>query len=299
MARPVRYIIFLLLMAVSSSIIHAETVKWKETERIAETFFNAAYGHVMAKPKLVYTGKNLTTDRLFTPFYVFNHPSGGFVIISADNKALPILGYSLKSTFSQDKLTPEKKRMLADYAKEIEYIRYDSRQPDEAIEAWGDINGSIDHALNRYFRDNSFARIENEEDGSVWIMRGNATEFPDIIRQDAQILTDEIEDKPFEFYDSFISQTRADAQKRLDDFDARLTLNEPKLKWIGGGHFEVQIPSEIRMIRLYNMDGALIRMLTFRNTETAKFDLDNQPQGFYFALVNDNQGKSYSFKLYK
>ena len=84
--------------------VQAETVSQKEASRLAETFFNAAAGQVMGKPKLVYNGKNLTTNRLFSPFYVYNHPKGGFVIIAADNKALPVLGYSLKETFSPDNL---------------------------------------------------------------------------------------------------------------------------------------------------------------------------------------------------
>lgn len=277
----------------------AETVKWKEASRIAETFFNAAHGQVMATPKLVYNGKRLTTNNLFTPFYVFNHPSGGFVIIAADNKAMPILGYSLKSSFSPDKLSAEKKSMLTDYAREIEYIRYDSRIPVEAIEAWGDISGSIYDALNRYMRDNSFNRIEDETDGSVWIMRASATEYPEIIRKKEAGEPEEAEETPFEFYDNFIAQTRAEAQKRLDDFDSKLTLREPKLRWIGGGHFEVELPEEISMIRLYNMDGALVRMLTFKNAESARFDLDGQPNGFYFAIATGVSGKTYSFKLYK
>lgn len=289
--------IFLLSLLPSDAL--GETVSGKEAARIAETFFNAAYGQIMAKPKLVFNGKRFTTNKLFTPFYVYNHPFGGFVIISAENKAMPILGFSLKSSFSPDNLSLERLQLLSEYAREIEYIRYDSRLAVDAIEAWNDIKQSIDDALNRYTRDDNLMRIEEDSDGSIWIMRKSATEFPEIIRVPELNEPQEAEYTPFEFYDNFISQVTAEKQKRLESFDSALTLLEPKLHWIGGGHFEVQIPGEISILRLYNIEGALIRMLTFKNTDTALFNLDNQPTGFYIVSVTDSEGRNYSFKIYK
>lgn len=125
----------------------AETVGRKEASRIAETFFNAAYGKVMAKPEMVYNGKNLTTDRLFSPFYVFNCPAGGFVIISAENKAYPVLGYSIKDKFNPHAIGKADKALLSEYARHIEFIRYDSRIPEEAIKAWTDLKTFIDGIL--------------------------------------------------------------------------------------------------------------------------------------------------------
>ena len=74
---------------------HAETVSQRQAKHIAQQFFNAAYGRVMGEPKLVYNGRRLTTNSLFPPFYVYNLQAGGFVVISAENKAFPILGYDL------------------------------------------------------------------------------------------------------------------------------------------------------------------------------------------------------------
>ena len=282
----------------------AETVSRKEASLIAEKFFNALAGQVMAKPKLVYNGKRLTTDRLFTPFYLYNHPAGGSVIIAADNKAMPILGYSRKSNFSTDHAPEEISRLLTDYAREIELIRYDSRLPSEAIEAWGDIPASIDYTLNRYYGDDSYLRIENHSDGTendadVWIMRRHAIEFPEIARPPQEEEPGEEEYIPFAFYDGFIAETRADVQRRLDMFDEKLSPTQPRLRWIGGGHFEVSMPEPIRMVSIYNMDGAMIRRLTFRDADIATFNLDGEPRGFYFALVTDVNGLTQGFKLYK
>lgn len=294
-----RHIATVLLLFFGCFSLMAETVSQKEASRIAAKFFNAAAGEVLAKPKYVYNGKNLTTNRLFSPFYVYNHPTMGFVIISAENKSMPILAYSLKSKFNSDKLTESQQKLLKEYALDIEYIRYDSRIPDKAIEAWTNIPGAIDYSLNSYQQVDEFIRIEEED--AVWIMRKQATEFPGIahLSQEGQNEEEEIEDAPFSFYDNFIAKTRSEEQKRLDMFEEKLHPTTPRLHWIGGGHFEAVIPQGVKMVRIYNMDGAMVRQLTFRNTDTAVFNIDSEPNGFYLALINDTNGKSYGFKLCK
>lgn len=114
----------------------AESVSRKDAQKFASDFFNEAFGRVMAKPRFVYNGKKLAFDRLFTPFYVFNNPAGGFVVIAADDKAFPILGYDLVDSFDPDRIGPEMKALLSGYSSEIEQIRLDSRVPEEAIKAW-------------------------------------------------------------------------------------------------------------------------------------------------------------------
>ena len=299
MIRFVRHISFAVIMFLMPLLLQAETVSQKEASRIAEKFFNAAAGQVMAKPKLVYNGKRLTTDRLFTPFYVYNHPAGGSVIISAENKAMPILGYSLKSGFSPDHQDAEINKLLSQYAKDIEYIRYDSRIPSEAIAAWTDIPDCIDYTLNRYFRDDSFRRIEIDDE--VWIMREEATEFPGVAHvkeQDSEIEEEE-EYIPFNHHDLFMAETEAEKQKRLAMFDARINITEPVISPVGDGHYQIRLPRPVSMVRLYNMEGALVRMLTFRDTNTAVFNLDSEPRGFYIALLNDIDGHPYGFKIHR
>ena len=107
------------------------------------TFFNAAHSEVTAKPKLVYNGRQLTTDRLFSPFYVYNLPGKGFVIIAADNKAFPILGYNLDDNFNPNHIEPAMLSDLKGLARDIELIRYDSRVPHEAISSWNDYRGYV------------------------------------------------------------------------------------------------------------------------------------------------------------
>lgn len=135
------------LSFVLANNMKAETVSQKEAKAIATKFFNAAHGKLMAEPKLVYNGRRLTTGSYFAPFYIYNLPVGGFVVISAENKAFPILGYSLIDSFSPDKMGEKEKALLTMYARHIENIRYDSSTPYEAMAAWQNINEYINDIL--------------------------------------------------------------------------------------------------------------------------------------------------------
>lgn len=136
--RRLRALLSAVVIAAAALTAGAETVAQKQAAHMAQLFFNEANGRVVPSPRLVWNGRNLTTNRLFIPFYVYNNPAGGFVIISAENKAFPILGYSLKDSFDPDRLGDAARALLRSYARDIEMVRYDSRVPEEAIAAWGD-----------------------------------------------------------------------------------------------------------------------------------------------------------------
>lgn len=152
MKRIIRIIfLFAMFLTSMSGTCLAETVSQKEAKAVASTFFNAAYGQMMAEPKLVYNGRRLTTGSYFAPFYVYNLPVGGFVVVSAENKAFPILGYSLTDSFSPDTMGEKLKSLLTMYARHIENVRYDSSVPYEAIDAWGNLPQYIDNLLKQSY----------------------------------------------------------------------------------------------------------------------------------------------------
>lgn len=126
----------LIMFLMCISIMHSETVSQKEASRLANLFFNETKGRVTPSPKMVYNGKRLTTDRLFTPFYVYNSPAGGFVIISAENKAWPILGFSFTESFDPNDLNDGQIALLKSFAREIEYVRYDGQEIEATVNAW-------------------------------------------------------------------------------------------------------------------------------------------------------------------
>lgn len=279
--RRLLFSIFALTALMLPTGLNAETVSQKEASKIAHIFFNEANGEVMPKPKLVYNGKRLTTNRLFSPFYVYNHPKGGFVIVAADNKAFPILGYSLHSSFDPEKLDSASSARLAEYARDIEYIRHDGRVPDEAIAAWTGMPDFIYSILNPSPETLLYAPV-NEDEHPDWRMLATATEFPEI----GEVVEDMNQ-----------RNTRGTALSALEITGQ--DENIPVLRPIGGGHFEAFVPEGVSLVRIYNLSGAMVRQLSFRNTDTAVFDLDSEPRGFYFALINGVSGRPYGFKLYK
>ncbi|MEZ5199520.1 MAG: C10 family peptidase [Bacteroidales bacterium] len=95
---------------------------------------------------------NQTNDVLF---YVYNvNGSDGFVIVSADNSVLPIIGYSLESHFTGNAIPPGPAYMLNQYASEIDYAIKHVTEIDESVsQAWtnlleGNSSGNLKSTSN-------------------------------------------------------------------------------------------------------------------------------------------------------
>ena len=63
-----------------------------------------------------------------TPFYVFNvEQQGGFVIVSADDRTVPILGYADQGSLEMDKLPTNLRGWLESYAAQIQSLKGDAK----------------------------------------------------------------------------------------------------------------------------------------------------------------------------
>lgn len=296
-----------LLVAVPA---HSETVTQKEASKIAQTFFNASYGQYVAAPKFVWNGKQLTTDRLFSPFYVYNHPKGGFVIISADSKAFPVLAYSRINNFSRDQLGEQEKAQLQKFAREIELIRYDSRRPSRAIDAWQHLAAYIDNTLRYPYDTPDFRALTEDEKDLIedidkrngWIIMPTAVEF-DIynaeLYRDYELDDVTAEEVPFKFFEEFLEEIRSEELTRAAALDEIISPTKPVVKALGGAHFEVYIPEPVRMMRVYDLDGARKVEKYFSESNTVNIDLSSQTPGFYVAMILAESGKVYGLKLFR
>lgn len=278
----------------------AETISRKEAAMLAREFFDMASGMTSGKPEMVYNGKNLTTDRLFSPFYVFNSPSGGFVIIAAENKAFPILGYSLKEKFNPNSIDKTSGKLLREFAMHIEAIRHDGRIPYDAIEAW---NGFKEYAAGILdSTGNNGDYLSPDSVGNRLWLRHAATEFQNPGRaftdSDDTGISDE-EYTPFSFYEDFLAKTQAEKSAREKFFEELLHPSSPTVRHIGGGHFQITIPEEVILARILSIQGVLVETLTFKNTDTASISLDRLPPGYYVVVLNGRSGKPYGIKIYK
>lgn len=353
----------------------AETVSQREALARATTFFNAARGQVMSQPKLAYTGKRLTTQNLFVPFYVYNHPTGGFVIISAENKAYPILGYSLTENFDESRMTPAQRALLRSYARDIERIRYDSRIPYEAIEAWNDYPHFVDRLLHSAYdaTDPTISPAEvigvletvvDSDDAALASSTYTPSQWEELIDSElsanlsaaigiyepagapgegeyrptvvhgrrgdyyrltldtpnsslyrlfaTEYLSDgeiaslgnvtrpetEVEEEaPFRFYEDFIAETRAEREREQTAIEEALIVREPLALRLGGGHFEIRMPENIDLVRVYNLAGSNVRQYRFADTSVASLDLSPEPAGMYIVLLRGVSGKTYGLKV--
>lgn len=272
--RKLKHIVILIFMMAGCLALDAETVGMKQAKAMAQNFFNESRHYVTAPVSYVYNGKDLTNQRLFTPFYVFNSPAGGFVIISAENKAFPILAYSLKQKFDKDKMIPMVKSALSDFARDIDMIRFDSRIPSDAIEEWVTYPNVVFDIFENPENDDYYAASFDVEDG-VWMVRRYATEF------------DFETSEPVEYALVPVEEMKIDLPEA------------PVVTPNGGGRFALTLPQEIDRVIIYNVAGAPVIQKKFRNTNTAFVDLAGEPNGFYIALLIDKSGVRHATKLYR
>lgn len=79
-----------------------------------------ALGKKIQSPQLVLTGKTVAGQ---PAYYVFTNTSGT-LYVSADDTAVPLLGYSESGAFDPNDMPPQLKWWLEQYAKEIEYASH-------------------------------------------------------------------------------------------------------------------------------------------------------------------------------
>lgn len=262
------------LMPAGGHLLHAETIGQKEAKAMAQKFFNESRNFVTPPVQYVYNGKELTNQRLFTPFYVFNSPAGGFVVVSAENKAFPILGYSLKERFDKERMTPMVRDILTDFSRDIEMIRYDSRIPSDAIEQWATYPEVVFDMLKNPENHDYYA-VSFDDAEAVWMVRREATEF------DFEV------EEPVE-YAYEMAETRS------------VEIPEPPVVTSNiAGHFALSLPMEIEKVIVYDVAGMMVQQRKFRNTNVAHVDLAANPNGFYIALVIDRDGVGHAVKLYR
>lgn len=306
--RDIRHLIGAGIIVLSAIAGSAETVSQKEAMKIAQTFLNELYGEVTAPPKMVWNGRQLTTNRLFVPFYVYNSPKGGFVIISAENKAYPVLAYSKTESFNKDRLGESEKQQLTRYAREIELIRYDSRIPEKAIESWQKLPQYLVNVIEAPYSTDEYRNLSEEDKEALeamdrrnnWILMPGAVEYtvydPDLYRE---ITLEDVlaEEEPFSFFESFLAEARAEAAEREMILQERLEPTQPVVTPLGGGHYQVFFPENVLMMRVYNISGAKSMEKYYDTTNVANLNLESLPEGFYAGLALCESGRIYGFKF--
>ena len=147
----------LVLLSLLPLACFAEKVTEEKAKELATQFLQSARGTRSSSIslELVYNGKNAATRSSGEnpPLYIFNNTTGkGFVIVSGDNAAIPVLAYSKVSNFNIENMLPNVRQWLEGYEKEIRYLQKNNIQPTaESLRAWQHASRTEDK-LVRYLK---------------------------------------------------------------------------------------------------------------------------------------------------
>lgn len=138
-----------LLFAFFALSIFAKPISSDKALNAAHSFLLSQYdGPIAGKPFALTPHSAIKSNTgTETALYVFNINNNGFIIISGDDAAYPVLGYSYSNPFGEYEVPVQMEDMLASYVEQIEYIRANNVQADAVTsQMWADLlDGSYDN----------------------------------------------------------------------------------------------------------------------------------------------------------
>ena len=117
----------MLLVLLVAGALNARPRTVQEAKNVAASYYSGLQQLRSAQPvdfDLVYTGPSTGLRSSSDPYYYVFNASGskGFVMVSGDDRVLPILGYSTTSSFNPANLPSNLLGWLEGYEKQIDYI---------------------------------------------------------------------------------------------------------------------------------------------------------------------------------
>lgn len=117
-----QFSLILIISFLATNILFANPIDRNTAQKAAANFIksNISMTKSAAQPTITYTQKtdNPALHRQVNSFYIFNNENS-FVIVAADDRITPILGYSNESTFDLEKIPVQLKDLLKSYNDEI------------------------------------------------------------------------------------------------------------------------------------------------------------------------------------
>ena len=110
--------------------LFAQHISIEDAQEVAESFFCAKTTRSTASVELAYIAESQDQTGE-SDLYVFNNKSGGYAIVSADERATDILvGYSNVGKFSYENVPENMKWWLSEYVRQIDYLRANVKETD-------------------------------------------------------------------------------------------------------------------------------------------------------------------------
>ncbi len=154
----IKFLLIVLLIG-GMGFLNAKEVPQKMAEKAAKNFY---YQHVNQIKNVDYADIELrlatvNSKDAQTTFYAFDiHNDQGFVLVSADDGAKPVLAYAFKGHFNEGNMHPGQKEMLDWYAIQIAHIAENNIQAEKStLEQWQSL---IDYTPEKGFK--SYKSVE-------------------------------------------------------------------------------------------------------------------------------------------
>ena len=123
---------FLMLMLCCIGFVFANPVDSKVAKKVALNFLKTTEKAAadLQEEYLV----DITATTPFHEFYIFSiRNRSGFLVVSGDDGAMPILGYSLSNTFVSEGMPAQVREWLESYEAQIVSIREQGLAPSEQV----------------------------------------------------------------------------------------------------------------------------------------------------------------------
>lgn len=126
-----------LIIVCFSTLIFAKPVPVNVAQNAAINF----YKHYVSGSVTDYSVKDYFDTKYngTTTFYTFNFISGGFVMVSADDEVMPVIGYSMEDYFDKNNIPPNEQDFLNSYSKEIKSIVDVKSKNLTTLNMWNDL----------------------------------------------------------------------------------------------------------------------------------------------------------------
>ena len=114
-----RFLLMLGVAAMAGGVCASPLTPEQALGRLDKSGARKIAGKSANRPRLVHTAKGFAGE---ATLYVFNnHDNSGYMLVSADDVAVPLLGYCDTEGFDETEMSPEFKYWIGEYSRQIEY----------------------------------------------------------------------------------------------------------------------------------------------------------------------------------
>ncbi len=148
-----RLLLFVLALSAMMSV-HADVVTADQARAMAREFISQGGTRFKAGPgiplRLAYEARSLDGK---PDYYVFNNGAdGGYIVVSGDDRTVPVWGYSTSGTFDYESLPDNAKWWFSEYQRQLQYLR---DHPEVKARQAVTLSSSVDELLRTNWDQNS------------------------------------------------------------------------------------------------------------------------------------------------